>query len=500
MKRFTSTTLAIVFMACLFGKMSIMAKAADQCLIYPEIDASYTQVSEYLLDFIGENTAKILDGQTISAHVLFPYSSTTEMKKGSGSNNGTTNTQFDQLIQRIIAPTSLARGVINCGGWEQTQYVASENTWEYNYYFSISNNAMPAVMQKLFAIASEAKAYSSTPYGQLEYINQYLIDHVKYGMEDPESFYSHSGVASTPLEAANTVESALIDGYAVCGGYTAVVGSLCFILGIPQVCLFGFDEKRQEGHVWNCVYIDGSWKMIDTTWNDTSGHHKKYFLVDQIDDSVHNVAAYDNLTQIQAAKELSIMLQQSVKRNTVVTTAPSAWAVEQVDAAIAAGLVPENLQQNYTEAVSRGEVAEMFIRLLEKSSEKDIDALLDEKGVQINPTAFTDTTDKNVLAANALGIINGVGSNRFDPNGTFTRAQIAVILNRTAEVLGVETDGYTHAFTDVSGHWCDTDLGWPVHAGIINGVGNDRFDPDGVLTTEQSIVMAQRALEALAKS
>ena len=36
--------------------------------------------------------------------------------------------------------------------------------------------------------------------------------------------------------------------------------------------------------------------------------------------------------------------------------------------------------------------------------------------------------------------------------------------------------------------------------GIINGVGNNRFDPNGVLTTEQAIVMAQRALEALANS
>ena len=180
--------------------------------------------------------------------------------------------------------------------------------------------------------------------------------------------------------------------------------------------------------------------------------------------------------------------------------APSSWAQDVVSAAIAAGIVPENLQQNYTEAVSRGEVAEMFIRLLEKSSGKDINAILAEKGVQINPTAFTDTTDKNVLAANALGIISGVGNNRFDPNGTFTRAQIAAILNRTAEVLGVETDGYTHTFTDVSGHWVSDSLGWPVHAGIINGVGNNRFAPDSVLTAEQSIVMAQRALEALSIS
>ena len=127
---------------------------------------------------------------------------------------------------------------------------------------------------------------------------------------------------------------------------------------------------------------------------------------------------------------------------------PSPWAQDVVSAAIAAGLVPENLQQNYTEAVSRGEVAEMFIRLLEKSSGKDINAILAEKGVQINPTAFTDTTDKNVLAANALGIINGVGNNRFDPNGTFTRAQIAAILNRTAEKAEKVAE-QLHAYTGI---------------------------------------------------
>ena len=177
--------------------------------------------------------------------------------------------------------------------------------------------------------------------------------------------------------------------------------------------------------------------------------------------------------------------------------APSSWAQAEVEAAISAGLVPEHLQQNYTGAVTRGQVAEMFIRLLEQSAGAPIDTILAEKGAAIDPAAFTDTADQNVLAANALGIINGVGGGRFDPDGTFTRAQIAAILNRTAQVLGVKTEGYGHSFTDVSGHWAESELGWPVHAGILNGVGNGRFDPDGVLTTEQAIVMARRALEAL---
>ena len=33
--------------------------------------------------------------------------------------------------------------------------------------------------------------------------------------------------------------------------------------------------------------------------------------------------------------------------------------------------------------------------------------------------------------------------------------------------------------------WVDKELGWPVHAGVINGVGQGKFNPGGDLTTEQ---------------
>ena len=179
--------------------------------------------------------------------------------------------------------------------------------------------------------------------------------------------------------------------------------------------------------------------------------------------------------------------------------APSSWAAEQVNAAIDAGLVPENLQKNYAQPVSRGDVAQMFINLIEQSSGQTIDAFLAAKGVEINTGAFTDTSDKAVLAANALGIINGIGDNKFGPDGTFTRAQVAAIINRVARALDVETEGYAHTFTDVDGHWVGVELGWPVHAGIINGVGDNKFNPEGQLTTEQAIAITYRALQSLKK-
>ncbi len=189
--------------------------------------------------------------------------------------------------------------------------------------------------------------------------------------------------------------------------------------------------------------------------------------------------------------------EYSFQAYTDAVSVPTDWAREQVYAAIDAGLVPDSLQTGYTDPVTRGEVAEMFIRLIEACAGKSIEAVMADEGVRIDYDAFTDTRDESVLAAHALGIIYGVGDGRFDPNGTLTRSQIAAILNRIAALMGVRTSGYSHSFTDVTGHWVSGELGWPVHAGIIVGVGDNRFDPEGPLTTEQAIVIAYRALVAL---
>ncbi len=177
---------------------------------------------------------------------------------------------------------------------------------------------------------------------------------------------------------------------------------------------------------------------------------------------------------------------------------PSSWAQAEVNAGIAEGLVPPNLQKDYTSPVSRGAVARMFINLLEKSTGKEVNDIIEEKGTAVDLSAFDDTEDPAVFAANALGIINGTGKGKFSPDGTLKRAQIAAIINRVAKVMGYETEGYTHEFTDITGNysWADPELGWPVHAGIINGVGQGRFSPGGDLTTEQAILITYRAFKA----
>ena len=181
---------------------------------------------------------------------------------------------------------------------------------------------------------------------------------------------------------------------------------------------------------------------------------------------------------------------------------PSSWAYETVTAAIGANLVPPMQTGFYDSATSRNDAAQILVMLLEAASGKSAGALMTENGVSVDDDAFYDInpTISAAYIVNALGIMNGVSDGRFDPDGKLTRAQIAAIICRTANALGVDTSvSPKNSFTDTKGHWVDSELDWPVEAGIINGIGDNKFDPDAALTREQTIVIIYRAYQYFTK-
>ncbi len=174
---------------------------------------------------------------------------------------------------------------------------------------------------------------------------------------------------------------------------------------------------------------------------------------------------------------------------------PSEWAEDDIREARNAGLTVE---KGYQQPISREGAVAIAVRALELSQGKTISEILIERGISTDSVVFKDTTNPTILAANVLGIVNGMGDGRFDPDGLLTRAQFAAMINRVAKVCGVQTDGYLiQSFSDTTDHWVAPELGWQVVNGIIKGVGNNKFDPDGLLTTEQTIVISYRTLQVL---
>lgn len=81
------------------------------------------------------------------------------------------------------------------------------------------------------------------------------------------------------------------------------------------------------------------------------------------------------------------------------------------------------------------------------------------------------------------GLMNGVGGNRFDPDGNLTRAMLVTVLWRQAEEPVVN---YLLQFSDVpEGQWYTEAVRWAASERLVEGYGNGRFGTDNPITQEQ---------------
>lgn len=168
---------------------------------------------------------------------------------------------------------------------------------------------------------------------------------------------------------------------------------------------------------------------------------------------------------------------------------PSSWAKEGIDEAIAAALVPQELQGEYKQNITREEFCEIAVSLYEALSGKEAIA----KGN--NP--FTDTQNIKVIVAYDLGIVKGVSSSKFAPDNAITRQEISVMLYRALRVAKPEnsyTGSYNHVFADdaMIAAWAKEAVGYLYGIEVINGVGYNRFSPRTNTSREQAIVLAAR--------
>ena len=184
---------------------------------------------------------------------------------------------------------------------------------------------------------------------------------------------------------------------------------------------------------------------------------------------------------------------------------PDAWAAEEVALALENNLVPAAMQKNYTKEINRQDFCALIIRLIEEKSGMGIDAFLASKGVSIQSGVFTDTSDKSILAANALGIVNGRGGGIFDCTSGITRQEAARMLSQAASVLGVEADGQTPAFADGSSFptWAANEISFVAATSdkvsgklVMGGVGDNKFNPTGSYTTQQAFITMLRLFRA----
>lgn len=324
-----------------------------------------------------------------------------------------------------------------------------------------------AQSSRITALANEITSGIRDDYDKVKAIAAWVSENIAYDYE----FYSNpSLVAADPEEILDV-------GRTICDGYSLLTGALLNAVGIPvryvggRVYTNGSWNRYQ--HAWNEAYVDDRWVIMDTTWG------MQYFDMD-----IPTFARTHQLTSFSAPTPRDI---------------PSVWAEKSVWAAITSDLVPGDLQSSYGAGITRKNFCRLMVRLLERKTGQDIDSYLTARG-KVRENTFSDTYDSDVLAAYALGIVSGRGGGIFDPNGSITRQEAAVMLSRTAQLLGMQSKaGENFSDADNFATWAAEGIAYvsgltDYESGtkVMGGIGDGRFSPLAGYTTEQAIVTSLR--------
>lgn len=378
--------------------------------------------------------------------------------------------------------------IVNCPNEFVDDLIASNKALRDNW--TNPQSTITPQSDRITRLSNEITAGLTTDYDKARAISQWVVDHIKY---DDDYYYAglkdYSDVPFHP-------EDILDKGQAVCAGISRLTQALMVAQKIPCLYVLG---SAGGAHAWNLALIDGEYLWIDNTWGMDYFGLGVYAI--SRDHTATGAASFNNVkgpgTLVNATAGSSGAVPPTLTDTP--WAAASSWAQAEVEAAITASLVPDALQSNYTDLITRREFCTLMVTLVEQKSGQDIGSYLSAKGLTvINP--FTDTADDTVLAAYALGIVKGTSETTFNPGGSITRQEAAAMLQRTGKLLGIRA-GESQDFADKAqfGSWAAEGIGYvsslvDADSGkrVMEGTGGGNFSPLATYSREQAILTALR--------
>ena len=182
-------------------------------------------------------------------------------------------------------------------------------------------------------------------------------------------------------------------------------------------------------------------------------------------------------------------------------TNASDWAQQEIDEAIELRLVPDELQDNYTENITRAEFAQLAVIFSATANgynnvNKYVNAyLMENDDASYREDTFSDSDDFYVNCAATLNIVSGRGDGTFDPEGSITRQEAAVMLMNTYNTYAKDKTHtstlatFDAAFSDFGqiASWAKESAQYMCEWGVMTGVGQNQYAPFGSYTREQAI-------------
>lgn len=108
-------------------------------------------------------------------------------------------------------------------------------------------------------------------------IHDYIVTNTTYDVNKLGVFQDYNENSDNPY-------GTLVNGKAICWGYTSTFKMFMDMLEIPNIVVFAQDSDNDD-HAWNMVQLDNEWYYVDVTWDDPTPDEEnrpalhKYFNV-----------------------------------------------------------------------------------------------------------------------------------------------------------------------------------------------------------------------------
>lgn len=154
----------------------------------------------------------------------------------------------------------VSRDATNGDGYMALKYSADDHSCGYLVSKNDVENKKAQFDAKVNELLSAVRGLSE--FETEIYFHDWLCENVVYDQYGDDNIYTAYG--------------ALINGVAVCEGYSRAMQYLCNKAGIPCALISG--SSRGSGHMWNVIQLDGDWYHTDVTWDDAEDYTSHIFL------------------------------------------------------------------------------------------------------------------------------------------------------------------------------------------------------------------------------
>lgn len=126
-------------------------------------------------------------------------------------------------------------------------------------------NSINEINNKIDSVINEIITTDMTTKDKIKKFHDYIINNTTYDIEANET--------GTSKYESTSAYGTLLEGYAMCGGYSDAMALFLNRLNIKNY------KIASDSHIWNAVYLEDNWYHLDLTWDDpVSKNGKEYVL------------------------------------------------------------------------------------------------------------------------------------------------------------------------------------------------------------------------------